>query len=198
MSTSSFNNKEKSNKIKITFDISKLCNKLVEYENARMRTLFESILLESKQIDTINLWEQNELAISYWILLLNGIDQEEEKQIAMTLLQWKEFYAKHLALVRCLQSSDIEFSLYSSRFQIDQFPSLILSDSPIMQNVIVFDPLEFNKKGKNFRTFLTRINQMILNGKKLCEIERGLQQEKAWCGIKLVYKELKSWFAKSK
>src|SRR3712207_5456171 len=77
--------------------------KLQADERAHLEALFQTTLSESRKLDIIDLWEQRELAVSFWILLTTGVNQDEEMDIARTLLFWKAFFAKDASLVRCVQ-----------------------------------------------------------------------------------------------
>jgi hypothetical protein len=166
-------------------------------DRALLEAIFQTALLESHTIEVLDLWEHKELPVTYWVLLLTGVNQEEEMAIANTLLSWQAFFAKHSARVLCVQSSErSEFRCCSSSFEVVNCPSLIFSDSPDMQSFVKFESeLLFtliNQKG-GFQRFLTKLHSLVENGDSLTDIKAMLLTEKFWSALKLAYTEVKSF-----
>src|SRR5258708_7320393 len=172
-----------------------LLEKLDTTERRRIESLFNRAFLAVRQLTTVDLWEQPELGVTYWILLLSGVNQEEEMEIAQALLVWKAFIAKDSARVLCIPHSDREeFKLCSLTFGASRTPTLVLSDSPNMADAITIQPeLLFslaNKKG-GLQRFFTQVHSSIENGDSLTEIKSQLRTNRFWSGVKLVYSEVK-------
>jgi hypothetical protein len=55
-------------------------------ERGKIERIFYQAILAARDFNVSNLWEQPELAVTYWILLLSGVNQKEELEIAKTLL----------------------------------------------------------------------------------------------------------------
>ena len=45
-----------------------------------LEELFESALEEAGRLAVFDLWEEPQFAVTYWILVLSGINQEEEEK----------------------------------------------------------------------------------------------------------------------
>jgi hypothetical protein len=178
----------------------KLANYLAQMEaddRALLEAIFQTALLEAHEIEIFDLWERKELPVTYWILLLTGVNQEEEMAIANALLSWQAFFAKHSARLSCIQSSERnEFRCCSSYFDIVNCPALIFSDSPDMESFVKIEPeLLFtlaNQKG-GLQRFLTKLHSLIENGDTLSEIRAKLLTEKFWSTLKIAYNEVKSF-----
>lgn len=164
-----------------------------------LEELFESALQEAGRLAVFDLWEEPEFAVTYWILLLSGINQEEEKDIANELLFWKTFLAKQSARVICVQSSDRrEFRCCSSTFGVVNCPSLIFSDNPDMADFIKVKPqllLALASQKGGLQRFFTRIHSLIENGRSILDVQVILDSEKFWAGLKIVYGEVKGLVA---
>lgn len=182
---------------------SKVPEKLASYlaqmeanDRALLEAIFQTALLEAHEIEVLDLWEHKELPVTYWILLLTGVNQEEEMAIANILLSWQAFFAKHSARMLCIQSSERnEFRCCSSYFDVVNCPALIFSDSPDMQSFVKIEPeLLFtltNQKG-GLQRFLTKLHSSVGNGVTLSEIKAMLLTEKFWSALKIAYSEVKS------
>jgi hypothetical protein len=162
-----------------------------------LEAIFQTALLEAKnEVEVIDLWDESSLPVTFWILLLTGVNQEEEMQIAQALLSWKAFFSKHSARVLCIQSSERnEFRCCTSSFDIVNCPTLIFGDSPDMQSIIKIEPelllTLVNQKG-GIQRFLTKIHSIIENGGTLSDVESMLLSEKFWATLKLVYNEVRN------
>ena len=166
------------------------------------RLLFESLLNISRETKIIDLWERNDLAVSYWVLLLTGVNQEEEMVIAQALLSWQHFFSKTSARVACLQSSERnEFRCCSLNFDVVNCPTLVFSDSPDMQNYVKIDSellfLMAAEKG-GLQRFFTRLHSLVENGTSSSGVKDILITEKFWKTLKLAYGEVKGLISFSK
>lgn len=167
-----------------------------------LEELFKPALQEAHTINVDDLWEEPELPVTYWIFLLSGVNQQEEKDIANELLFWKEFLAKHSARVICIQSSDRkEFRCCSSIFGVVNCPTLIFSDNPDMNGFIKMDSQLLFKLGVQkggLQRFFTKIHSLIENGHSISKVQVMLDNEKFWSSLKLIYKEAKTLISFSK
>jgi hypothetical protein len=166
-------------------------------DRALLEAIFQTALLEAREIEVLDLWNHKELPVSYWILLLTGVNQEEEMAIANTLLSWQAFFAKNSARLLCIQSSERnEFRCCSAFFEVVNCPALIFSDSPDMESFVKIEPeLLFtlaNQKG-GLQRFLTKLHSLIVNGDALSEIRVKLLTEKFWSVLKIAYSEVKGF-----
>jgi hypothetical protein len=172
-----------------------LLNQFEAAEREKIDYIFQKALLAVRELAIPDLWEQPELAITYWILLLSGVNQEEEMEIAKILLVWKAFIAKDSAQVLCIPHSDREsFKCCSAVFGAVKTPTLVLSNTRDMEDAILIDPqllftLAAQKGG--LQRFLTEIHSCIENGASLEDMDRQLRTERFWAGMKLVYSEIK-------
>ncbi len=164
-------------------------------ERALLEAIFQSALLEAQEIEVIDIWNRPEIPVTYWVLLLSGINQEEELQIAHILLSWQAFFSKHTARAICIQSSEREeFRCCSATFEVVNCPTLIFSDSPDMQYFVKVDAeLLFKliaQKG-GLQRFLTKVHSLVENGETLVGVKSLLLTEKFWSALKIVYNEAK-------
>ena len=166
------------------------------HQRQSVEELFQAAFAEAQAVQFQDLWERRDFAATFWVLLISGINQTEEMDIAIALLTWKHFFAKDSAMLLCIQSSERrEFKCATAKFGAVNCPSLFLSDSPEMEEFIEIKPdLLFalqNSKGA-LQRFLTRIHQMLENGGELDSVRASLWSEQFWAGIKGVYSEVKS------
>ena len=142
-----------------------------------------------------DLWEKPDLAFTNWILIISGINQNDESSIAKVLFFWKGVFAKNSAQVSCVQSSDRRaFKCCLSHFGNFSCPTLILGDSPTMDNYIQIESellVRLIKEDGSFQRFLTTIHSSIENGKTLKDIAKELKTEKWWSRLKMAYGEVK-------
>lgn len=181
----------------ISSELQQLLARFENEERPDIERLFQAALAASrKEVTVDSLWEQPELAATYWILLLSGVNQDEEVAIAETLLLWKAFFSKDFARVLCIQSSEhSSFRFCSGYFGVTHCPTLIISDHPEMMSFLKIGPdllyrLSSDKGG--LQQFFTRIHSAIENGITLSDLDAQLRTERFWRGLKLVYKEAKS------
>ncbi len=165
------------------------------FDRATVDSLLQQAIQATSDVTLSDLWEQPELAMTYWILLMSGTNQDEETDIAKALLCWKAFNAKDSALVLCLTLSDHSYQLCATQFKAVKTPSLIVSDSRDMYNYLKIDPdLLFNLmsvKG-SFQRFITELHLTIRTGNTVQDIKSQLRKDRAWAGVKVLYTEAKS------
>lgn len=150
-------------------------------------------------VQVLDLWERPEVAVSHWVLLMTGINQQDELEIARNLLSWKTFSAKDSARVLCLQGSErVGFKLCVNTFGVTDWPTLVFGDSPEMYSFLRVGPQllrSFSACPGSFERFLTTIHVMAENGAAFRDIEKLLMKEHFWNGLKLIYDEIKSFFS---
>ena len=172
-----------------------LSKRLTDAEIEKLKLDLEN----SIRLEVGDLWERPELARTYWILLINGIDDEDERGISAALASWKHLAIKDSARVVCIQTSERDrFKFACRQFGVDECPALILSDSPLMESFLKFDQgllVDLQNKKGTFQRFLNRLHTMVENGYPLEKIGRSLNGEKFWKQMKLVYGEVKSLFS---
>ena len=165
------------------------------FDRATVNTLLQQAFQASVDVTISDLWEQPELAMTYWILLMSGVNQEEETEIAKALLCWKAFNAKDSAMVLCLTLADGPYRLCASHFKSVKTPTLLVSDTRDMYNYLKIDPeLLFSlmiPKG-SFQRFITELHLTIQTGNTIQDIKNQLLKERAWAGVKVLYSEAKS------
>lgn len=168
---------------KLPLDIQKRLDDAEVFDRATVDTLLQQAIQASSDVTMSNLWEQPELAMTYWILLMSGADQEEEIEIAKALLCWKAFNAKDSAMVLCLTLADGSYQHCASQFSTVKTPTLILSDTRDMYSYIKIDPdLLFkliSAKG-TFQRFITELHLTIRTGNTMQDIKNQLRKERAW------------------
>src|SRR4051812_29822872 len=109
-------------------EVASYLDKLEAEERAHLEALFQATLAQSRFLDILDLWDQGQLARSFWVLLTTGVNQTEEMEIAKTLLFWKAFFAQETSRVRCVQSSERrELACCSMRFGPLSYPTLTVS-----------------------------------------------------------------------
>lgn len=172
-----------------------LLDKLETTERAKVESLLNEVLQAVREPTIADLWEQPELAVTYWILLSSGLHQTDELEIARTLSLWKVASAKDSAMLLCIQHSDREkFKCCSAEFGVVKTPTLILGDSSEMKESILIAPqLLFSLASREgaLERFLTEIHSSIVNGNSLRDIDRQLRTERFWASMKLVYSEIR-------
>jgi hypothetical protein len=67
---------------------------LEQYDEATVRSAVQNALEVSRPVEVVDLWKRQEAATTYWILLLTGVNQEDEMRVAKDLLTWQAFFAK--------------------------------------------------------------------------------------------------------
>jgi hypothetical protein len=172
-----------------------LAGRLVAAGDAEVATIIRAVLIETRTLDVIDLWEPREVAITYWILLLTGVNHLDEMQIAKDLLAWQAFFAKDSARALCVQSSDRQsFRCCSARLGIHDFPALVMSDSPEMQNHLRVQPdllKALSTEPGELQRFLTKLQTLVENGRTIGDLKDIMAAEAFWRGLKVVFKEVK-------
>ncbi len=165
-------------------------------EDAALRAAIQIAIQRTRPVEVIDLWEQQQVALTYWILLLTGVNQEDEMRIAKDLLAWQSFFAKDSARVLCVQSSEREaFRCCSRTFKVHNFPTLLLSDSPDMRTHIKIESGLLNSLSNQpggLQSFFAKLQSMIENGMNLQQVQDKMTAETFWKGVQVVYKEIKS------
>lgn len=150
---------------------------------------------EARRFDIIDLWEPQEAAAAYWVLMLSGVNQAAEIALARELLIWQAFSFKESARLTCVQSSDRKaFRACSSTFGIGACPALLLSDTPDMKNCVIIDSgvlKALAQSDGDLPRFLTQIQSMLENGSSLQDVRDQLQKESFYRGLKVAFKEMK-------
>ena len=182
-------------KKKLPLNIQERLDNTEVFDRATVKTLLQQVIQATSDITMSDLWEQPELAMTYWILLMSGTNQEEETDIAKALLCWKAFNAKDSAMVLCLTLADSSYQHCANQFKAVKTPTLIVSDTRDMYNHLAIDPnllfkLMSTKGG--FQRFVTELHLTIRTGNTIQDIKNQLRKERAWAGIKVFYTEAKS------
>ena len=172
-----------------------LANRLITAEDWEVATIIRTVLIETRTFDVIDLWEPREVALTYWVLMLTGVNQAHEMQIAKDLLAWQAFFSKDSARVLCVQSSEREsFRCCSSTFTVHDCPTLVMSDSPEMHShlKIEADLLKLlSAEPGELQRFLTRLQALVENGRTIADLKEIMAVETFWRGLKVVFKEVK-------
>ncbi len=172
-----------------------LARQLQIESNTQGSALIEAILLRVRTVDIVDLWVPREAALTYWILMLTGVNQIDEMQLAGDLLAWQAFFAKDSARVLCVQSSERDpFRCCSSRFQVHDCPTLVMSYSPDMKSYLKIEPNLLRAlagQSGEVQRFLARIHALAENGRSLEDLQQLMAAEAFWRGLKVVYKEIK-------
>jgi hypothetical protein len=176
-----------------------LAQRLQGEPDTELIVLLRTILAEVRALDVADLWTPREAALTYWILLLTGVNQPDEMNIARDLLSWQAFFSKDSARVLCVQSSEREaFRCCSAAFGAHHCPALIMSDTPDMHSYLKIeaDLLKtlITQPGE-LQRFLARLHTMIENGHSLSDLKDQMTAEAFWRGLKVVYKEVKGFIS---
>jgi hypothetical protein len=157
--------------------------------------LIQAILMDVRPLEILDLWEPREAALTYWILMLTGVNQSDELQIAGGILTWQAFLAKDSARVLCVQVSERDaFRCCSSQFDVHDCPTLIMSDLPDMSSFLKIEPdllRSLASQPGELQRFLTRLHALAENGRSLEQLQQLMTAEAFWRGMKVVYKEIK-------
>jgi hypothetical protein len=163
--------------------------------SAEIAELIRAVLVEVREVDVLDLWKPREAALTYWILMLTGINQAEEMRIATDLLSWQAFFAKDSARVVCLQSSERDaFRCCSARFDVHDCPTLIVSDRPDMVPHLKVQAgllRTLAAQDGELQRFLSRLHALAENGRTLAQLRDLMAAESFWRGLKVLYKEVK-------
>ncbi len=167
--------------------------------NSREVAELRRTLLTLGPLQVVDLWEDAGRALTFWVLILNGADNEDERRIASSLCLWKQLAIKESARLLCIQTSDRRaFRLVCRRFNVDRCPALVMGDTPSMESFLTLDGrllLDLSTKKGELARFVNRLHTMIENGSSLKSLGRQLGQEKFWKQARLAYQEVKSLFS---
>jgi CheY-like chemotaxis protein len=126
---------------------------------------------------------------SYWILFINGFDVKIDKEIAGEILIWHASIAKYESIFCAYQIPDNGFYDLCRYFNIDEFPSLIVSDDKYMKQFICIKPRallklmgcdEIKNNQKTIRQFLTKVHVQLRNGISLNSIKTKIKTKEYW------------------
>jgi hypothetical protein len=171
----------------------------VELSKAQFEALFEQAMAEAEQLEIADLWEQRDRGITYWVLLMTGMNQDEEMGIANSLLSWKAFLAKDAAWVRCIQTSDKrEFACCQSRFGPITCPTLAVGYSPNLDSFITIGPELLFKIASApgcVHRFLTKLHHLVETSPNLRDIEGAIKTPPLWNAIHFHFDAVKELVA---
>jgi len=153
------------------------------------RELLNRAVADIHRIEVADLWEQRDLAVSYWVLMTTGVNQADEMRVAAELLCWKHFFAKDTASVRCIQSSDQrEAECCFCHFGNVDFPTLAVGDTLTMENFVLLGPAMLEslaRKPGALHLLLSRVHQWLVNGMELRELDGRLRSPAVWSDARL-------------
>lgn len=157
--------------------------------------LLRSILEEVRALNVVDLWIPREAALTYWVLLLTGVNQPDEMQVAKDLLSWQGFFSKDSARVLCVQSSERDaFRCCSAAFGVHDCPTLIMGDGPAMHSYLKVEAdllKALIAQPGELQRFLARLHALVENGHSLKDLRDLMAAEAFWRGLKVVYREVK-------
>lgn len=149
-------------------------------------TIFEKkILFENNLSQIEEIWHGNinVKVCSYWLLLINGIDISNEYKIANEILIWERFQAGGESRSVILQPTDKYFYEVSKKFDLMEFPAIVLSNSTNMRENIVIkaSPLLNLISDKNaLRRFIVKTHIQLKNGLSIDSIRKRLKTKEYW------------------
>lgn len=185
--------------VSLPLEVSSYLAKLEADERAHLEALFQTTLSQSQTLDVVDLWEQGELAVSFWILVTTGVNQDEEMKIATALLFWKAFFAQEAARVRCIQSSERrELACCRSRVGPITCPTLIVGDSPNLESFIGVGPellFKIVSEPGCMHRFLTKIHHLIETGTSMRDVGEALGTPRLWNTMKLDFDTIRDMIA---
>lgn len=157
----------------------------------------DDIVSEARSVEVEDAWDQDQIASSYWILYLSGVDQEDEVALAKELLLWSAVFAKNSARVACIQSSERAlFKFGTQYFGLKSWPTLVFSDRPDMADFLAIDGhllTSLSEKRGGIRRLLTELHARVECGRSISDISTAIGTEKFWQNLKIVYGEAKSF-----
>lgn len=169
------------------------------HQQQLLRTLFATIQNEARYHRVADLWARHDVPLTYWVLLMTGVDQADEKSIAQELLSWHAFSAKASAKIQCIPSSDQEaFRLCSSMFGVVDFPTLILSNSADMESYVRLSPgllFRLAEQDGALPRFFTKLQRILEMRDNIQDVKATLEAKAFWDGFQFAYKEIKEFFS---
>lgn len=162
-------------------DYSRILKMLKKDDKSFSREILFDLIQEYSKPKFENLWDNESEIKSYWIILINGINNQLEVKIIKEFLFWKEFFGRSTTHIRCLQSSDSQyFGLCIKKFNIKTLPTLIMSNNKNFNDFISIDKpqlIKFLKRGNDLSQFLNQIQFKIINEESLIDIENLISKE---------------------
>ncbi len=157
------------NKASDILDLDKLLQVLAVSDQEFVRDVVNKTIQEKYSNNSIEtIWYDENNATSFWILLVNGINNHQEVSVIKQMLYWKEFFARSFAKVRCVQSYEqFEFSLILKKFKINACPTIIVSDTISFENNYIVKPdtlLKLSEKTEGVVELCNQIHQELLIG----------------------------------
>ncbi|MEQ8280823.1 MAG: hypothetical protein RMA76_35600 [Deltaproteobacteria bacterium] len=158
--------------------------------------IVELAIDRSHLLEFADLWTRGESALTYWVLIMSGVNQADEFRIASELLIWQEFFCGRSARVTCLQPSDARFFPMATRHISElELPVLLIGDNPMMsEHLIVMGGLleRIGAEPGKVQRFASRIHTTIQGGGSMSDIASKMRKETFWSWTKIAYDELKS------
>jgi hypothetical protein len=172
-----------------------LAKRLQGEQDIELIALLRSVLEEVRALDVVDLWVPREAALTYWVLLLTGVNQPDEMHVAKDLLSWQAFFSKDSARVLCVQSSERDaFRCCSAAFGVHDCPALIMGDAPDMHSYLKIEAdllKALIAQPGELQRFLARLHALVENGHSLKDLRDLMTAEAFWRGLKVVYREVK-------
>ena len=172
-----------------------LLQSLEQDKRAQVEALFETAISATRKQKITDLWEQPELASSFWVLLISGVNHQRELKIAQTLLTWKAFFVKDSASVLCLQSSERQaFRCCTKHANVRGCPTLLLSDSPELNQYIRFDPqflLAIADDHDALHRLFTLVHDELEKVTSVSDLLTVLKEDQIWQDLQVPKAEIK-------
>lgn len=164
------------------FDLEKLLQILTVSDQEFVKSVIHKTIREKYSTNSLEtIWYDESNAASFWILLVNGINNVQEVAVIKQLLYWKEFFARTFAKVRCIQSYDqYEFSLVVRKFKIKACPCIIFSDGIDFESYAIVKTEMIQKiadKKEGIVDLCNQIHQAILSGNDIKTIAASMSQK---------------------
>jgi len=166
----------------------KKVKKILEMLTQNSSEFTEDVLLDLiedyNQPSIENIWQDDNSSVSFWIVLINGINNPKEVNLVKDVLFWKEFFGRNLAKVSCLQSSDNrQFSFCLKQFNVQNCPAIIFSDDELFTEFIHLDSdflTKLTDETDGVLTMCNRVHQQIINGNSLGSISKSIHSDAFW------------------
>lgn len=173
----------------IPLELASLIRGLQARERAKVKALFEAALTAASERRIADIWDEPELAASWWVLLVSGTDDAEERQMLEIILRWKALTIKHSASLVCVQESDRDlYRLCLSQFKVARCPTMLLGSSRDMSNCISFGAdllrILISRKGALHR-FLMSMHTTLERSGDLSAVRRQLVDHKFWSTLQI-------------
>lgn len=155
-----------------------LIKKLMGSDDNLSKELFFDFFSEYTKPSFKNLWNDDFDRSSFWVLLINGINEKFEVTLVKELLFWKEFFSRETTKIKCFQSSDQQyFNLCIKKFAVTNAPALILSNEENFSDFVLIEKKQLTKMIKNmsFSNILNQIQFKLIKGENLQSIKHQLE-----------------------